>query len=46
MELSLAWAEKVSAKQGGWFTKVWENQKAYRKAWANAYKYRDSLPPK
>jgi TRAP-type mannitol/chloroaromatic compound transport system substrate-binding protein len=45
-ELSQAWADKVAAKQGGWFAKVLANQRAYKKAWGNAYKYRDSLPPK
>lgn len=44
-ELSLAWAERVSAEQGGWFKKIWESQKAYRKAWEDAYKYRDTAPP-
>ncbi len=45
-ELSDAWAEKVSAEQGGWFKKVWDHQKAYRASWANAYKYRDTPKPK
>ena len=46
MELSLNWADGIAAEQGGWFKKIWEHQKAYRKAWSNAHKYRDSLPPK
>jgi TRAP-type mannitol/chloroaromatic compound transport system substrate-binding protein len=39
-ELSFAWADKVAAKQGGWFKKVLDIQRAYQKSWANAHKYR------
>ena len=46
-ELAQAWADKTSGQLGGWFTKVLENQRAYKTLWANAYKYRDSkAPPK
>ncbi|MDP6351890.1 MAG: C4-dicarboxylate ABC transporter substrate-binding protein, partial [Alphaproteobacteria bacterium] len=44
-ELSYAWADKVAAEEGGWFAKVLKIQRDYQKAWSNAHKYRDSLPP-
>jgi|TARA_B100000959_G_scaffold79069_2_gene84120 TRAP-type mannitol/chloroaromatic compound transport system substrate-binding protein len=45
-ELSYAWADKVAAEEGGWFAKVLKIQRDYQMAWSNAYKYRDTLPPK
>jgi TRAP-type mannitol/chloroaromatic compound transport system substrate-binding protein len=44
-ELSYAWADRVAAEEGGWFQKILDSQRAYEKAWANAYKYRDSVKP-
>ena len=44
-ELSYAWADKTAAEEGGWFKKILDHQRAYEKAWANAYKYRDSVKP-
>jgi len=44
-ELAEAWADKNSEELGGWFTKVLENQRAYKALWANAHKYRDSKAP-
>lgn len=39
MAKSIAWAE-TQAAENEWFKKVWDHQKAYREAWANAPDYR------
>ena len=44
-ELAYAWADKTAEEEGGWFKKILDHQRAYEKAWANAYKYRDSVKP-
>ncbi|WP_282607172.1 TRAP transporter substrate-binding protein DctP [Pelagibius sp. Alg239-R121] len=44
-ELAQAWADKTSGELGGWFTKILENQRAYKALWANAHKYRDTKAP-
>ena len=44
-ELAYAWADKTAEEEGGWFRKILDHQRAYEKAWANAYKYRDSVKP-
>ena len=43
-ELSFKWADEVSAKEGGWFTKILKIQRDYQTAWGNAWKYRDTVP--
>ncbi|MGA1067037.1 MAG: TRAP transporter substrate-binding protein DctP [Alphaproteobacteria bacterium] len=39
-ELVVAWEDRVSSEEGGWFSRVLEHQRAFKQRWKNAEVYR------